>query len=336
MAQMERMQRQMESRTTPNTPTVEHLLNEDNGWSAPTTPSLGMYEEDHGGQHSRKSVLAKVKEKAKRLKHTLSKKKHNHDDNATPSWGVKLEDEDQADVEPEYLGAPMYESEMVSEACKESSGQQPRANSVISDKHVVANNITTHCEEEHDKDKDKNKDKVLDDPAAKNKSFTQTVTDKLAPACATITATLAPAYATVSEATNLIASKIHISTSSNADNTNTNSVGSTSTRAGSNEHLWDKGVSMKEYLMYKLEPGEDEKALSQVIAEAISPRKAQSGGDNREVGVVGKVRGVVSSLLWSNNDSSSSGLTTTTTTANNASTNIPVSTNASTGAIMFS
>ncbi|XP_042476231.1 uncharacterized protein LOC122057932 [Macadamia integrifolia] len=105
MAQMEKIQRQMESRTTPNTPTAQQLLNDDAGWSAPTTPSLGLYEEDHS-QHSKKSVLAKVKDRAKKWKHTLSKKKHNPDDNTTPTWGVKLEDDDDQEDEPEYLGAP--------------------------------------------------------------------------------------------------------------------------------------------------------------------------------------------------------------------------------------
>ncbi|XP_042476621.1 uncharacterized protein LOC122058163 [Macadamia integrifolia] len=184
---------------------------------------------------------------------------------------------------------------------------------------------------DHSEEKEHNKDKQ-NDPADKNKSITQTVTDKLAPACATVTSTLAPAYATVSEATNRIASKIYISTAPNADNTSTDSVGSTSTGAGPSEHLWDKGVSVKEYLMHKLEPGEDERALSQVITEAISPKKETPSGDNRDVGMVEKVRGVVSSLLWSNNDSSTSGLSTTTAattmTANNTSTNIPVSANA--------
>ena len=36
---------------------------------------------------------------------------------------------------------------------------------------------------------------------------------------------------------------------------------------------WDKGVSVKEYLMHKFEPGEDERALSKVITETISPRR---------------------------------------------------------------
>jgi hypothetical protein len=56
--------------------------------------------------------------------------------------------------------------------------------------------------------------------------------------------------------------------------------------------IWDKGVSVKEYLMNKFEPGEDEKALSKVISEAMSPRR--NPGD---VGVIEKVREAVTSLL---------------------------------------
>lgn len=35
----------------------------------------------------------------------------------------------------------------------------------------------------------------------------------------------------------------------------------------------EKGVSVKDYLMHKFEPGEDERALSKVITQAISPRR---------------------------------------------------------------
>lgn len=58
------------------------------------------------------------------------------------------------------------------------------------------------------------------------------------------------------------------------------------------EQIWDKGVSVKEYIMHKLEPGEDERALSQVISEAISPRRKPG-----EVSVVEKVKEAVTSLL---------------------------------------
>lgn len=58
------------------------------------------------------------------------------------------------------------------------------------------------------------------------------------------------------------------------------------------DQTWDKGVSVREYFKTKLEPGEDEKALSQVISDVMTPTK--TSGD---VGVMDKVREAVSSLL---------------------------------------
>lgn len=76
------------------------------------SPTLGRehdFDEEHiHGHNQKKSVLTKVKEKAKKLRHTLSsKKKHNEDGTGTPTWGVTLEDDDEFEVEDaEYLGAP--------------------------------------------------------------------------------------------------------------------------------------------------------------------------------------------------------------------------------------
>lgn len=71
-------------------------------------------EEDYAAHHHKKSVLAKVKDKAKKIRRSLSKKKHSEDGSSTggsattPSWGVSLDDdEDDEDAEyAEYLGAP--------------------------------------------------------------------------------------------------------------------------------------------------------------------------------------------------------------------------------------
>lgn len=63
--------------------------------------------EEDQGLYQRKSVLTKVKEKARKLvlRNSLSlSRKRQDDDNLTPSWGVRLEDEEEEDAE--YLGAP--------------------------------------------------------------------------------------------------------------------------------------------------------------------------------------------------------------------------------------
>jgi len=95
----------------------------------------------------------------------------------------------------------------------------------------------------------------------------------------TVTEILAPAYNMVSDATSKIAATIH----------------SPRDESGA-KMIWDKGASVKEYLLQKLEPGEEERALSEVITEVISPKKA-GPGQAEEKGVVEKVRGTVSLLL---------------------------------------
>lgn len=63
----------------------------------------------------------------------------------------------------------------------------------------------------------------------------------------------------------------------------------------------DKGVSVKDYLAEKLRPGEEDKALSEVISEALHKRKEEAvknehhGGDDTGKGVVDKLKGVVGS-----------------------------------------
>lgn len=51
-----------------------------------------------------------MKEKAKKLRYTLSnKKRHSEDEDTTPTWGYNLdedEDEDEDSIDAEYLGAP--------------------------------------------------------------------------------------------------------------------------------------------------------------------------------------------------------------------------------------
>ena len=63
--------------------------------------------EEDQTHHQKKSVLSKVKEKARKLRHSLSaKKRHNEDGNTTPSWGVNLDDYEDEEEDAEYLGAP--------------------------------------------------------------------------------------------------------------------------------------------------------------------------------------------------------------------------------------
>lgn len=78
--------------------------------SSPSSPYFERVKhhdpEDDHGLYQKKSVLAKVKEKARRLRTSLSGKRRQEDGNLTPSWGVSLEDVEEEEEDAEYLGAP--------------------------------------------------------------------------------------------------------------------------------------------------------------------------------------------------------------------------------------
>ncbi|KAI3954634.1 hypothetical protein MKW98_019765 [Papaver atlanticum] len=114
-----------------------------------------------------------------------------------------------------------------------------------------------------------------------NKTITETVTEKFG-----------PAYTKVSEATQSLASKIQNATMPTSSASSTLPITSSREETRSGEHRWDKGVSVRQYFISKLEPGDEEKALSEVISDAMSP-KTISG----DTGVVEKVREAVSSML---------------------------------------
>ncbi|CAL5388710.1 unnamed protein product [Camellia sinensis] len=354
-------------------PTFEQLLQGDTTrWPSCSSPILGR-DHDHeeyyspsysphilhsnnmnlnNNNNNKKSVLMKVKEKAKKLRQSLSKKKHDgHEGNSTPSWGVSLDD-DEDDEDPEYLGAPMYESELAPETYKEKARQHPRADPVVSGKHILTsttkNEVEVEVEVEVEQEKQKENEnenenvkeqaKEQEQEQAKEKEKVKEKEKPISPTNKTITETmtekLTPAYNTVADATHTIASKIAGLTVSTTNETGTVGVcpGSSGiqnlgrvsetreTVTGGGLQMWDKGVSVKEYLMQKLEPGEDDRALSQAITDAISPRKTRG-----ELGVVEKVKGAVN-LLLRNEESSQS-----TVRAANLTSSIPVSTNAQPG-----
>ncbi|KAK0603977.1 hypothetical protein LWI29_010823 [Acer saccharum] len=104
----------------------------------------------------------------------------------------------------------------------------------------------------------------------------------------------APAYATVSDATYAIASKIQsltVSSPAAVSETDKKLVKTGEKDNSLTAQLWDKGVSVKKYILHKFEPGEDEKALSQVITDAMSPRISPRDGT-----VVKKVKEAVTNL----------------------------------------
>ncbi|MED6120938.1 hypothetical protein PIB30_025567 [Stylosanthes scabra] len=340
-------------------------------------------EEDHS-PNQKKSVLAKVKEKAKKLRHSLSKKKHD-DGNHTPSPNSGKENEGTHD-DAEYHGAPMYQSETVA---------QPKSGVGIS-KNVSSSNDKVGMQQNQEKCVTRSLSKRTTQPATATVTATATATSTNAIDAGSrkveTTRTLADSGSRKVETTRTLAEELnngshsvtskfqgltvykpdelHTSTSPKDGTQSSFFVSAPSTPpktssktsptaarissapvtpktlapvspqtptcssapttckyASPGAQIWDKGVSVKDYLMNKLEPGEDEKALSQVISEAMSPKRTPG-----DAGVMEKVREAVTSLLRTEEPKQEEDTTTTITTTNTniASTSYqaPISTNA--------
>ncbi|URD82790.1 hypothetical protein MUK42_05175 [Musa troglodytarum] len=281
-------------------------------WSVPTTPTLvNLYnhEDDfnHHQQQAKKSIMARVKEKAKKWRQMFVKKRHGDKENSvTPPWGVSLDEADEED--PDYHGSPKYEPEMALDSYEDSASDNqstihfpsPSEKSTIPqlstfDREIgmkQANDGHRQPQSDHGgdvkvvpappettvitptADKTMVKDKYLPQPPVgdggdNDKTLSETVSE-----------TLAPAYAMISEATQALSSKIQES----------GPRYETTAR-----QVWDKGVSMKEYLMQKLEPREEDKALCEVITDAVSPRNVRHSF--ADVGIASNRKEPVSSLM---------------------------------------
>ncbi|CAK8576093.1 unnamed protein product [Lathyrus sativus] len=363
MAQLERPQRHVDSAKSPGSiQTMEQLVrageaakpklspSKSSSSSACSSPSSPFFqrmmhldsEEDHGQNHSqKKSVITKVKEKAKKLRHSLSKKRHEDWNINSPPSSAGHEG-DGAEEDAEHHGATLYESEMAHEGHKEYTRQHSRLTPVTPQKHILSNAEKLGLEHAREKTLIRSLSKKITQPAT-----TATTAPTLSGPSKIITKTSpeknqTPAHAEGSETAQYITSKIHgLSVSKPGENHNSSPTDATANkqvslslltsrtppakmpsqiapstpRASSNpvetsppsppasappspsnntppSQIWDKGVSVKEYLMNKFEPGEDEKALSRVISEAMSPRRTPG-----DVGVIEKVREAVTSLL---------------------------------------
>ncbi|XP_028807181.1 uncharacterized protein LOC114761894 [Neltuma alba] len=352
MAQLERFPpRQVNASRSLTSPTVEKALRggEFSKGSPTSNSPISPLSEDDNGAPQKKSVLSKVKEKAKKLRHSLSKKKHD-DGNITPAWGVSAEDEEEEEEEDaEYLGAPMYESELAPEAYKENARQHPRATPVIAENHVLHNPLKSRGEMDRQKPLSGCTESkrtthhhhhlaASTSSLASNKTMTGNAAEKLAPAytkassdtglcisskmqgltvskhldtqtpsltpapsrksplSVTTTNPLTPPAKTASKLSPVASKAPRFSSAPSTPRKSSPSASSTlnmkNATAGPGDQTWDKGVSVREYFKNKLEPGEDEKALSQVISDAMSPRRTPG-----DVGVMEKVREAVTSLL---------------------------------------
>ncbi|CAL5211565.1 unnamed protein product [Lathyrus oleraceus] len=392
MAQLERPQRHADASKSPGSiQTIEQLLrgeaskpklsqSKSSSSSACSSPSSPFFqrlrhldsEEDHGqNQNQKKSVITKVKEKAKKLRHSLSKKKH-EDWNLTSPPSSAGHEGDGAEEDAEKHGATLYESEMAHEGHKESTRQHSRPSPVTPQKHVLSNNEKLGLEQAREKTLNRSLSKKTTQPAetatpAPTLSGPSKIIAKTSPE-----KNQTPAYAEASETAQYITSKVHgLSVSKPGENHNSSSTANKQAslsirtsrtppakmpsqiapsipRDSSNpvetsppsppasappgptnnsppSQIWDKGVSVKEYLMNKFEPGEDEKALSKVISEAMSPRRTPG-----DVGVIEKVREAVTSLLRTEEPTKHADTNTNTNTNTNTTSRTPSQVSAST------
>lgn len=182
----------------------------------------------------------------------------------------------------------VYESELAPENYKQAAKQKPRAVPVTSEKHVLEGSVRNDINKQ-------------EGATSSSKTMTESVTDKLA-----------PAYGAISDATQTIASKIADLSgntsrqtledgSNGTDKAESSMEGRVHGQSNSPSNR-SKGVSVTEYLMKKLEPGEAEKALSQVITEKITPTRSASGD---QVGMVERLKGAVTSFLLTEESASS-------------------------------
>ncbi|KAL1323866.1 probable serine/threonine-protein kinase dyrk2 isoform X2 [Arachis ipaensis] len=355
------------SKMSTNTATLSSSSTSSTSNSSPFFNKLRHHdsEEDHS-PNQKKSVLAKVKEKAKKLRHSLSKKKHD-DGNQTPSPSSGLEDEGTHD-EAEYHGAPMYESEKAHQP-KSGLGMQEKCLTRSFSKRTthpatVANAAAGAATSTNTIDAGSNRvattrtlahelNKGSHSMTSKFQGLTIYKPDELhtstSPKDGTQSSFFVSAPSTppkTSSQTSPSAARIWSAPVTpktlapvSPQTPSCSSAPTTGRYASPGSQIWDKGVSVKEYLMNKLEPGEDEKALSQVISEAMSPKRTPG-----DAGVMEKVREAVTSLLRTEEPKQEDTTTTITTTDTNiastsyqnpvsisaarSSSQIPVSTNA--------
>nr|GEU44566.1 cell wall protein IFF6-like [Tanacetum cinerariifolium] len=94
--------------TTQTSPHCQHLQGGSSSWSSDSSP-----------KSKKKSVFTKVKEKAKKLKKSFSKRKHRGDNDLHTSCTTSVVEDDEKE-QSEYFGSPLYEPMVVPGTDKQS------------------------------------------------------------------------------------------------------------------------------------------------------------------------------------------------------------------------
>ncbi|XP_073001130.1 uncharacterized protein [Typha latifolia] len=314
-------------------PTPGHVYEDD-----PHRSGLHAGEEEH---HEKKPVLKKVKEKVKKIKDTISKKRHDHDHHSEEEEeeeeeeGYHEDDEDKlVEPDPEVHGAPMYDTTAISDIVTDqmnkeperirlgdftgpleedpsspmSANPAPRGGEEIGTSAVIqsfeAMTVTDQPEDRKEAGSTSPTTLPHPDETSKGEEHQKSYAEKLKSAALGTTEygkkIASTVYDKVAGAGTAVMAKVH----------DPHPSGTTVTEGGEVAHQ-DKGVSMKEYITEKLKPGEEDKALSDVITDAIHKRNEEiehkvreeaTGNEGRTegAGVVGKIRGAMTSLIGGN------------------------------------
>ncbi|KAJ9543799.1 hypothetical protein OSB04_023506 [Centaurea solstitialis] len=204
-----------------SSPQPQHSKGEVSTISSKSLPILRKNHDhdDHGNRHIKKSVFMRVKEKARKLKKSISIRKHRDDNGSrspymTPPGSAGPVDDDRD--RPEFFSSPLYVPTAEPQLDKNAPKEHPRE---TNDGSLL-------------------KPKDTSNP---NGGSVDSIDSKL--------------------------SGLAISSDRDANEPEPKE------NTMSSMQPQDKGVSVKEYLLHKLEPGEDERALSQAITQTISPRR---------------------------------------------------------------
>lgn len=187
----------------------------------------------------------------------------------------------------------VYESELAPEAYKENARQHPRANPVISEKHVLQNNVKLGMQQDLENPCSAVTPKLMSTPEP-DATATPTTTTSASPnnASETLAEKLIPVYAGGSLAANSISSKIHDVVSkhpltANSMHSQSSSVPSSrlqnslsSSASQSRRNTSQNGPSVADYLMSKSEHDIDAKTVSS--KQDLSSSSASLSGKNTQ------------------------------------------------------
>ncbi|KAJ6978248.1 low-temperature-induced 65 kDa protein-like [Populus alba x Populus x berolinensis] len=142
------------------------------------------------------------------------------------------------------------------------------ATSAISDKAKAATNVIASNLGYGERDNNTKEHTMTHEGQGQNAAKPASTVEYGKKIATTVTEKLTPVYEKVAGVGSTVMSKLH---------GNTNASTNTSNEAESRIEGKDKGVSVKDYFAEKLRPGEEDRALSEVISETLNKGKTETG-----------------------------------------------------------